>query len=119
MTVSAQGRIALVSGEAGIGKTTLLRQFSASAASSARVLWARCEPLFTPRPLGPVLELASEIGTAAVARAADGGTAFDLATALLAALAAQPAVVIFEDLHWADQATLDVVRLLARRMTGA
>ncbi len=52
-------------------------------------------------------------------RAADGGSAFDLATALLSALAAQPAVVIFEDLHWADQATLDVVRLLARRVAGA
>jgi predicted ATPase len=68
VTSSAQGRVALVAGEAGIGKTALLRQFTASAASSARVLWARCEPLFTPRPLGPVLELAGVIGTDAVAR---------------------------------------------------
>src|SRR5277367_4350534 len=70
VTVSGQGRIALVAGEAGIGKTALLRRFTASAAPSARVLWARCEPLFTPRPLGPVLELAGAIGREAAARAA-------------------------------------------------
>ena len=54
-----------------------------------------------------------------MARAADSGSAFDLAAALLSALAAEPAVVIFEDLHWADEATLDVVRLFARRVADA
>ena len=52
------GRIVLVAGEAGIGKTALLRRFCAGVAGSARVLWAGCDPLFTPRPLGPVLDLA-------------------------------------------------------------
>jgi hypothetical protein len=59
---SRQGRIALVTGEAGIGKTALLRQFGAGVGSGARVLWARCEPLFTPRPMGPVHELAAAVG---------------------------------------------------------
>jgi predicted ATPase len=53
-TVAAggHGRTALVLGEAGIGKTALLRRFSDSVACSARVLWAACDHLFTPRPLG-------------------------------------------------------------------
>jgi MoxR-like ATPase len=46
---SGQGRIVLVAGEAGIAKTALLRRFCADLDGSARVLWARCEPLFTPR----------------------------------------------------------------------
>ncbi len=109
-TVSGQGRVALVAGEAGIGKTALLRQFTASAASSARVLWARCEPLFTPRPLGPVFELASAIGGDAAARAAGHGTPYDVAMTLFPDLAAEPSVVVVEDVHWADEATLDAVR---------
>ena len=108
-----------MAGEAGIGKTALLRQFTASAAPSARVLWARCEPLFTPRPLGPVLELADAIGAEAAARAAGPGTPYDVAMTLFPDLAAEPTVVVFEDVHWADEATLDVVRLFARRVAGA
>ena len=119
VTFGGQGRVALVAGEAGIGKTALLRQFAASASSSARVLWARCEPLFTPRPLGPVVELASAIGGEAAARAADRGTPYDVAMTLFPELAAEPTVVVFEDVHWADEATLDVVRLLARRLASA
>ena len=107
-----------MTGEAGIGKTALLRRFTASVASAARVLWARCESLFTPRPMGPVLELASALGRDAAARAGDGGTPYDVATALLPDLAAEPTVVVFEDVHWADEATLDVVRLLARRVAA-
>ena len=106
-----------MAGEAGIGKTALLREFTASA--SARVLWARCEPLFTPRPLGPVLELAEAIGTETAARAVDAGGPYDVAKALFPELAAVPSVVVFEDAHWADEATLDVVRLFARRVTDA
>jgi MoxR-like ATPase len=47
------GRLLLVHGEAGIGKTALLRRFCARSGESARVLWATCDPLFTPRPPSP------------------------------------------------------------------
>ncbi len=57
-----RGQIALVSGEAGAGKTALLREFCGSADGAARVLWAACDPLFTPRPLGPLLDLAAQTG---------------------------------------------------------
>lgn len=119
VTPGGQGRIVLVAGEAGIGKTALLRQFTAAAAPAARVLWSRCEPLFTARPLGPVLELAGAIGGETAARAADGGTPYDVASALFPGLAATPTIAVVEDVHWADEATLDVVRLFARRVAGA
>jgi predicted ATPase len=95
VTSGGHGRIALVSGEAGIGKTALLREFTAGVASTVRVLWARCEPLFTPRPLGPVLELATALSGETAARAADGGTPYDVAAALFPELATAPSVVVF------------------------
>src|SRR6516164_9426337 len=116
VAASGAGRIVLVAGEAGIGKTALLRRFCAGADGSARVLWAGCEPLFTPRPLGPVLDLARAAGGVVAARAGDGARPFDVAAALLRELAAGPSVLVFEDVHWADEATLDVIRLAGRRV---
>jgi AAA ATPase domain len=51
------GRVLFVYGEAGIGKTALLRQFRSALPRRFSVLWGACDPLFTPRPLGPLLEL--------------------------------------------------------------
>jgi predicted ATPase len=55
-----QGRIALLSGEAGIGKTSLVERFLQQQPGTTRVLWGTCEALFTPRPLGPLYDLASQ-----------------------------------------------------------
>jgi DNA-binding CsgD family transcriptional regulator len=120
ITGGAGGGVVLVPGEAGIGKTSLLRQFCAGIGASARVLRCACDPLFTPRPLGPLVELAEEIGSGLVAELGTGADAFDVAGALLRELKlVGPAVVVIEDVHWADEATLDVVRLLARRIEAA
>ena len=101
-----RGRVALVSGEAGAGKTQLLRRHREDAERHARVLWAACDPLFTPRPLGPLLD----VGVAA-------GFPHDVAASLLHELSGPaPTVLVLEDAHWADEATLDVVRLVARRI---
>jgi DNA-binding CsgD family transcriptional regulator/tetratricopeptide (TPR) repeat protein len=116
VAASGQGRIVLVAGEAGIGKTALLRRFCAGLDGSARVLWAGCDPLFTPRPLGPVLELAEELGGEVVAHGGDGARPYEVAAALLRELATEPSVVVVEDVHWADEATLDVIRLAGRRV---
>jgi len=114
---SSRGRVVLVAGEPGIGKTALLRQFCAGVEGPVRVLWAGCDPLFTPRPLGPVLDLAGLIESEALAQAAEGARPFDVATALLRELrSAKPSVVVLEDVHWADEATLDVIRLAGRRV---
>ena len=104
-------------GQAGIGKTSLLRSFSGNVGRSARVFWTYCDPLFTPRPLGPLLELADEISTDLAAQIGAGGQSFDVAASLFRELRrSAPAVVVIEDVHWADESTLDVIRLIARRI---
>src|SRR5207253_1603164 len=55
------GRLVLVGGEAGVGKTALLRRFCDDCAD-ARLLWGACDALFTPRPLGPFLDVAETVG---------------------------------------------------------
>jgi ATP/maltotriose-dependent transcriptional regulator MalT len=100
-----RGRLALVRGEAGAGKTQLLRRFCAQA--TGRVLWSACDALFTPRPLGPLLDIG----------VATGGFPHDVAAALIDELGTRgPVVLVVEDAHWADEATLDVIRLVARRI---
>ena len=59
---SSRGRVVLVRGEAGVGKTALLRRFCEQSRESARILWGACDPLFTPRPLGPLLAVAEGAG---------------------------------------------------------
>ena len=62
MTDKGGGRLAFVCGEAGVGKTLLLRRFCDGQASAARVLWGSCDPLFAPRPLGPLVDVAQVTG---------------------------------------------------------
>jgi DNA-binding CsgD family transcriptional regulator len=104
---SSRGRVILVAGEAGIGKTALLRRFCAGVDGSARVLWAGCDPLFTPRPLGPVVDLAQVVGGELASCAANGARPWEVAAALPRELAAGPSVLVLEDVHWADEATLE------------
>ncbi len=59
--IAGSGRVALVSGEAGLGKTTVVRAFQAEARDRVRVLSGACEALFTPRPLGPVHDIAADV----------------------------------------------------------
>ncbi|HET7513695.1 MAG TPA: AAA family ATPase [Gaiella sp.] len=106
------GRLALVSGEAGAGKTSLVRRFCEQLPGGTTVLSGACDPLVTPRPLGPFLEIGEQSD-----RTIAGETAPDVAGALLD-LALEPVVFVVEDLHWADEATLDVVRLLGRRLAS-
>jgi len=117
---SSRGRLVLVTGEAGAGKTALTRRFIAEHRSSARILWGACDALFTPRALGPLVDVAEETGgDLAQATAGDAGP-HEVAGALLRELGRRaPTILVLEDLHWADEATLDVVRLLARKADTA
>ncbi|HEX5621379.1 MAG TPA: AAA family ATPase [Solirubrobacteraceae bacterium] len=109
------GRLVLVGGEAGVGKTALVREF----ADGRRALWGACDPLQTPRALGPLLDVADAVGGELQEIAADGPRPATMVTALLQELRAQPGtVLIIEDVHWADGGTLDVLRMLGRRMGG-
>ncbi|HEY4162928.1 MAG TPA: AAA family ATPase [Dongiaceae bacterium] len=115
------GRIALVFGEAGIGKTSLLQEFTQGFPSgqrlAVRALWGSCEALFTPHPLAPLYDIARQVGgdfSAAIATAPNREITFNL-TADHLAQGSRPTVLVFEDAHWADEATLDLIKFLGRR----
>src|SRR5262245_29218218 len=117
---SGEGRLVLLGGEAGVGKTALLRAFCDAPREAARVLWGACEPLRTARPLGPLLDVAEATGGELQELLAGAPRAHEVATALLAELRGRrPTVLVLEDVHWADEATLDVVALLAARAASA
>ena len=119
VTETGSGRMALVSGEAGIGKTSLVRRFCDQADDSVRVLWGACDVLFTPRPLGPLLDIADITGGDLADVVQRGAVPYEVAAGVARVLDRRPGtVLVLEDVHAADEATLDVLRLLARRLHG-
>ncbi len=110
---AGRGAVVLLTGEAGIGKTSVVRAFRA-AAGGTRVLVGACDDLLTQRAFGPLRDATA--GTRGpLASALDSGDADAVFGAARAELAT-PAVLVVEDLHWADDATLDVLGHLARRI---
>lgn len=107
------GRFLFLGGEAGVGKTALVDAFCQGVRGHVWV--GACEHLATPEPLGPVLDVAAGIGGPFASEADEGVHPRRVARALLEALR-EPAVVVFEDVHWADGATFDVLRVLGRRI---
>ena len=114
VVASGRGRMVLIAGEAGIGKSAVVDVFCRGL--DIDVLHGACEALFTPRPLGPLVDIGDQLGGELAAMVEAGVTPSDLVAALAGELRRGAAtVVVLEDLHWADDATLDVVRLLGRR----
>jgi predicted ATPase len=116
LAVAGPGTLVFIEGEAGIGKTSLLRAFASNQPSELPLLWGACDALQTPRPLGPLYDIASVAGgelASALEGEADRVRVF---AAFLQLLAHTPCVVLLEDLHWADEATLDLLRYISRRI---
>ena len=117
---TSEGRLMLVGGEAGVGKSLLLRTFCEREDKPVRILWGACEPLLAPRPLGPLLDVAEATGGELEKLVAGAARPHDVAAELLRELRAHGlTVLVFEDVHWADEATLDVLTLLAARIASA
>ena len=117
---AGQGSVAVVTGEAGIGKTSLIRAFAREAGEHARILLSACDDLMAPRTLGPLRDAALGRDGPLAAALADDEPVEDVFTALLEELAAEPpTVLVVEDLHWSDDATLDVLAYAARRVEAA
>jgi DNA-binding CsgD family transcriptional regulator len=115
---SAAGRVVLIAGEAGIGKSALVRRFAERTSGRARFLHGACDPLLTPRALGPLHDLGREVGGRLADLLAAGSPREQLFAALLDELnqRSRRQVVVIEDAHWADEATLDLLLFLGRRM---
>jgi DNA-binding CsgD family transcriptional regulator/Tfp pilus assembly protein PilF len=111
------GRVVALSGEAGIGKTSVLRAFIQSASEEYLVLQSGCEDLMTPRPLGPLFDIADLLDPNLVDMLADGQQQAQVLNHLLLVIQRnrKPVILIIEDIHWADDATLDLVKFLGRR----
>ena len=111
------GQVVVVVGEPGIGKTTLVTRFLADLGADVRVLFGSCDDLSIPRPLGAIHDLAGTLSPALEETLAAGASPHAIHRLLLDELALpQPTVLVLEDVHWADEATLDVITLLARRI---
>ncbi|HEX6856498.1 MAG TPA: AAA family ATPase [Streptosporangiaceae bacterium] len=115
------GRLVLVSGESGIGKTALLEAFQRRS-PGLRWLWGSCERLMTPRPLGPLFDIAAQASGELASLVTQAGAARErLFAAFLAEIGAGPAgtatVAVMEDVHWADEATIDLLSYLGRRLS--
>lgn len=115
------GRVVLVRGEAGVGKSSLVRALAETHGDRARVLVGACDPLLTPRALGPLHDVAREVGGPLAALLDEGAPREQVFTALLDEVSrpGPPTVLVVEDAHWADEATLDLLLFLARRIVRA
>ena len=111
------GRLVVVSGEAGIGKTALVSRFLAECVPTPVVLWGGCDPLHTPRPLGPIRDAARTAGGALAGLLAEGAPRELVFESVLDSLCQRPRrVLVVEDVHWADEASLDLLVWLGRRL---
>ena len=116
---SGRGSVVLVAGEAGIGKTSLLRAFTARLDDDVRLLSTACDDLLAPRVLGPLRDLAAASRGPLAEALAPGRPVEDAFGALLEELTAdRPSVLVVEDVHWADDTTLDVLGHAVRRVEG-
>jgi DNA-binding CsgD family transcriptional regulator len=131
LAISGQGRLVLIGGEAGIGKTTLAREICGEASElGATVLVGHCFDLTATPPYGPWLDLGAryrpdgdlpELPDALVSGKIDEIESqtelFEqVRSFLMSVTAVRPAVLVIEDLHWADAASLDLLRSIVPRL---
>lgn len=115
---SGHGSVVVVTGEPGIGKTALVTEFAVGAASGGRVLVGACDDLSVPRPLGPFADLAASVSAELHQALRSGAPPQEVHRLVLEELAAPPvpSVLVIEDVHWADEATLDAITVIGRRI---
>ena len=126
---AGHGRLVLVAGEAGVGKSTLVDHLRGALQDAAPVpavdwLWGACDGLFTPRPLGPMHDLAEQAGGELAELSRAGASRDELFAGLLRRIRTESgpdklSVYVVEDVHWADEATLDLVQFVGRRLRDA
>ncbi len=117
-TPERRGSVVLVHGPGGIGKTSLVREFVRTAqAEGATVRVGACDDLLTTRAFSPFRDIAQ--GQSRLGRALrSDAPAAEVLDAILEELddPLHPVVFVVEDLQWADDATLDALLLVSRRI---
>ncbi|HEU5168715.1 MAG TPA: LuxR C-terminal-related transcriptional regulator [Chitinophagaceae bacterium] len=113
--ITGEGHCILISGEAGIGKTSLVRFFFNEKKEDCQIYFGACDALFTPRPLSPVYDIALQIKD----KTWDTDDRSMLFTGIFRELEIQKkaSLIIVEDIHWADEATFDFLKFFIRRIT--
>lgn len=114
--LAGPGCLVFLEGEAGIGKTTLLKAFADLQGAALPVRWGACDALQTPRPLGPLYDIAAQAADELLTALESGAERLRVFGAFLDLLSTSPSLVLLEDLHWADEATLDFLRYIGRRI---
>ena len=112
-----RGFVILISGESGIGKTSLIETFLNKVDNKANILWGACDALFTPRPLGPLYDIAAQLKNGLLNLLDKKADRTSIFSKLLQELQESklPNLLIIEDVHWADESTLDLIKFLGRR----
>ena len=113
---TGEGRLVFLAGEAGVGKTAVVTELAATLPDRVRVRSGACDSATMAAALGPFLEAVPELSTVLVGAAAVDR--LSLFRRLRAVLAPEPTLLVLEDVHWADGATLDMLRFLGRRLRG-
>ena len=112
------GHCVFINGDAGIGKTSLVKVFCEKIDDNAELYKGYCDALFTPRPMAPLVDVAMQLKSEGEEMEFNFENRTEFFSNLYLALSAKrkAVVLVFEDIHWADEATLDFVKFLARRI---
>jgi len=118
-TSSGEGHCFFITGDAGIGKTSLVKEFLKQVERVSIQYTGSCDLLFTPRPLAPLYDIASQIKGDLLEKISSISSRPELFLKFAYELTepAKTVIVVFEDIHWADEATLDFIKFFARRIT--
>ncbi|MDO6709748.1 AAA family ATPase [Aliiglaciecola sp. 2_MG-2023] len=117
--IAQSGKILLLSGEAGIGKTTLLEHVRSHADSTVDIYWSGCDPLFTPRPYAPIYDFAQLLSPTLLTQLENGAVPNLIYSSFFQAISqlGKPTILVIEDVHWADHASLDLIKYIVRRIS--
>jgi DNA-binding CsgD family transcriptional regulator len=117
---AGHGRVVLIGGEAGVGKSTLVNAFCERAGTTAQFMRATCDALSPPDPYGPLLDIGPALGIDPRQLLASTPRRDELFHIVLNALKAQTetTVIVGEDAHWSDESSIDFLRFLSRRIDG-
>src|SRR5207253_4051734 len=127
--IGGAGSTVLLAGEAGLGKSALLRRFLDRAGADVRIVHGECTEIDARRPFGPFVDAFVAAGIAVPAELGQGGPGAQsvaeaeryrvhhaFASAIQSLAATAPVVVAIDDLHWGDEATFELFPYLARKI---